>query len=133
MNLWSDIACQNLSGKKPWKLPEGRYSATTLEVCQADTDKNKWSLSCTRSTGKLRNFKIQPNKTLSLKAGPPFAIKSSATRKDDDILISFRLRGQAGEQYNPAIYKAGKRMPAPAFKIVDKTGKVLVSGKFKYG
>jgi len=133
LNLWSDIACQNLYGQKPWKLPEGRYSATALEVRQTDADKNTWSLSCTRSTGKLRSFKIQPNKTLSLKAGPPFAIKSSASRKDDNILISFRLHGQAGEQYSPAIYKAGKRMPAPAFKIVDKTGKVLVSDKFKYG
>ena len=47
--------------------------------------------------------------------------------------IGFALKSPCGIQFAPGATKDGKQQPAPSFKILDASGKVLKSDKFSYG
>jgi hypothetical protein len=52
---------------------------------------------------------------------------------DNSLMLSFALRGRAGEEYEAGARRNGRSQPAPSFVIQDETGKELASGKFEYG
>jgi hypothetical protein len=72
-------------------------------------------------------------KDSSGKSGPPLLIKTDVQISGRDVSIGLIVEGQAGEKYAGGVQKNGQWQPAPAFNIVDEAGKVLASGKFKYG
>lgn len=67
------------------------------------------------------------------KSGPPLLIKTDVQIRGRDVSIGLIVEGQAGEKYVGGVQKNGQWQPAPAFNIVNETGKVLASGRFKYG
>ena len=67
------------------------------------------------------------------KSGPPLLIKTDVQISGRDVSIGLIVEGQAGEKYAGGVQKNGQWQPAPAFNIVDQAGKVLTSGRFKYG
>ena len=72
-------------------------------------------------------------KDSSAKPGPPLLIKTDVQISGRDVSIGLIVEGQAGEKYAGGVQKNGQWQPAPAFNIVDEAGKVLTSGRFKYG
>ena len=138
LKLWSDAAEQYLCGSaQKWQLPAGRYTALFLELSKLDSRGNNWIFETYRDTGQLRDFEIGPREARSIKIGPPFSIKTKADRGTyrgaDEVGIGFNLEGRAGEQYSGRVLKNGQPLAPPKFEIVDEGGKVLYSGKFKYG
>ena len=132
--LLSDAAHQYLVGvSQQWQLPTGKYTARFLELSRTDSTGSRWTIKGYGETGKLNNFEIRPGEALSLKIGPPLLVKTTAERKDDDILIGVDLQGQSGEQYGAQIMRNGRPLPAPKFKIVNESGRELTVGEFKYG
>lgn len=139
--LLSTAGFHTLTGSEgKWQVPAGRYTAAslTMPVClnfrRTDLEGAEWILTAYGNVGKLEAFEIRPGETLSLKVGPPLAGKTSVTKLSDGTLsIAFVLVGQAGEEYAPGVQKNGKRVPAPKFKILDESGKVLAAGQFEYG
>ena len=71
--------------------------------------------------------------TTTLLVGPPLVGDMQAELYGNSLMLSFALRGRAGEQYVAGALKSGRRQPAPSFVIQDETGKELASGKFEYG
>jgi hypothetical protein len=69
----------------------------------------------------------------SAKTGPPLLIKTDVQISGRDVSIGLIVEGQAGEKYAGGVQKNGQWQPAPAFDIVNEAGKVLTSGRFKYG
>ena len=65
--------------------------------------------------------------------GPPLLVKTDIQIKGRDVSIGLVVEGQAGEKYVGGVQKNGLWQPPPAFNIVNKAGKVLTSGRFKYG
>jgi hypothetical protein len=47
--------------------------------------------------------------------------------------VDFELEGRAGELYKPGGEKNKTPVPEPGFKIIDGAGRVVDSGRFKYG
>ena len=93
------------------------------------TDENgdKWVLDLARGQS------LSSLKDSSAKSGPPLLVKTDVQIKGRYVSIDLIVEGQAGEKYAGGVRKNRQRQPAPGFNIVDEAGKVLTSGRFKYG
>ena len=93
------------------------------------TDENgdKWVLDL------VKGQSLSSLKDSSAKTGPPLLVKTDVQISGRDVSIGLIVEGQAGEKYAGGVQKNGRWQPAPAFNIVSETGKVLTSGRFKYG
>lgn len=67
------------------------------------------------------------------KTGPPLLITTDVQIKGLDVSIGLVVEGQAGEKYVGGVQKNGQWQPPPEFNIVNEAGKILTSGRFKYG
>ncbi len=134
LKLWSDSVEEFLSGSDgKWQIPAGKYSALFVELNEIDSERDAWTFRGYRDTASLRDFEIRAGQTTTFKIGPPFTIKTEARQIAHRVSIGLKLEGCAGEQYCFPIMKGSRRQPTPTFKIVDESGKVLVSDRFKYG
>ncbi|MCP4610333.1 MAG: hypothetical protein GY845_16605 [Planctomycetes bacterium] len=134
--LWSDAARQILNDppNTNWQLPAGIYSTSPIELRHVDTSGNRWIFRTSRENlGKLKNFEITAGQTTMFRIGPPFSIKTSVEQRGEFALIGFSLEGQSGDCYTPGARKGRATAPEPKFEIVDEAGKILESGRFKYG
>lgn len=93
------------------------------------TDENgdKWILELAKGQS-LSNLKDS-----SSKSGPPLLVRTDVQIKGRDVSIGLVVEGQAGEKYVGGVQKNGQWMPPPTFNIVNEAGKILASGRFKYG
>jgi len=134
LKLWSDTAQQFISNlKSNGPIPAGKYKALFIEWSQIDSERNAWTFTCYRDTGILRDFEVSKNKTTSFEIGPPFQIKTTTRQSRNTVSIGFNLLGQGQEKYGADFKKNGRRVSAPIFRIIDETGNVVDSGRFKYG
>ena len=69
----------------------------------------------------------------SKKPGPPLLVKTDVQISGRDVSIGLIVQGQAGELYVPGVQKNGQWQPEPGLKVIDEAGKILATGKFKYG
>ncbi|NQT04332.1 MAG: hypothetical protein HQ580_20065 [Planctomycetes bacterium] len=134
LTLWSDTAHQQLSGSGgKWRVPVGRYGVVLLELTETDSAGNKWTFKIDKAgKGKLGDFEIRPGESTSFRIGPPFQARTSIEKRGRDALVSFNLKGQAEELYVPGGTRNGKEVPEPEFKIIDGSGRVAHSGRFKF-
>ena len=72
-------------------------------------------------------------KSNGAKPGPPLLVKTDVQTGGREVSIGLVVEGQAGEKYVGGVKKNEQLQPPPRFKIVDKAGKVLNTGKFEYG
>ena len=134
VELWSDSGIHTLrTGKAPWRLPAGTYSAVTLELWTRGEAGKEWRLSSARSPGDMEAFTIEPNATTSFRAGPPLTDRVTVTGGGGMVSIQLAVVGQAGEEYEVGASCGPDQQPAPQFRILDEAGNVLLSDKFEYG
>jgi hypothetical protein len=97
------------------------------------------SLSVTGENGDRWVLDLIKGQTLSVlkssgsKPGPPLLVKTDVQTRGREVSIGLIVEGQAGEKYAGGVKKNEQWQPPPRFKVVDKAGKVLASGVFKYG
>jgi protein involved in polysaccharide export with SLBB domain len=97
------------------------------------------SLSITGENGDRWVLDLTKGQTLSVlkssgsKPGPPLLVKTDVQTKGREVSIGLIVEGQAGEKYAGGVKKNEQWQPPPRFKVVDKAGAVLASGKFEYG
>ena len=93
------------------------------------TDENgdKWVLELAKGQA------LSGLKSSGAKPGPPLVVKTDVQTKGLEVSIGLVVEGQAGEKYVGGVQKNERWQPPPRFKIVDKAGKVLTTGAFKYG
>ncbi|MGD8500269.1 MAG: hypothetical protein PVJ86_06460 [Phycisphaerales bacterium] len=92
-----------------------------------DENGNKWVLD------PVKGQSVSRFKDSSAKPGPPLLAKADVQTRGRVVSIGLVVKGQAGEAYQPGIIRNGSRVPAPEFKIIDESGKVVGSGRFEYG
>ena len=102
-----------------------RHGISSLSV--TDENGDKWVLDLAKglSLSVLNNSSSKP--------GPPLLVKTDVQTKGRELSIGLIVEGQAGETYAGGVKKNERWQPPPRFKVVDKAGKVLASGVFKYG
>ncbi len=97
------------------------------------------SLSVTDENGDRWILDLTKGQSLSVfnssgsKPGPPLLVKTDVQTEGREVSIGLIVEGQAGEIYAGGVKKNERWQPPPRFKVVDKAGKVLASGVFKYG
>jgi len=96
-------------------------------------DGQTWRIDSNGPWADLSEIRTKNNQTTTLRLGPPFLVKPSISKSGSLIAINYAIVGQAGEQYQNAARKNGRAVIAAELTIVDETGNVLDSGKFKYG
>ncbi len=98
-------------------------------ITATDDQGSKWQMISDKSPPlrTLLNRKVKP--------GPPLTVGTRVRRQGPMMLLDLVIRGQAGETYWPSITRDGKRVrsSAPSFTVVDRSGKVVGSGKFQFG
>jgi hypothetical protein len=95
----------------------------------SSTDENgdKWVLDL------IKGQSLAGLKDSSAKPGPPLLVKTDVQISGRNVSIGLIVEGQVGEKYAGGVQKNGQWQPAPAFNIVNEAGKILASGRFKYG
>jgi hypothetical protein len=96
-------------------------------LSMTDGNGHKWVLDPVKGQSRSRI------KDSSAKPGPPLLVKADVQTMGRVVSIGLVVEGQAGEVYQPGIIRNGSRVPAPGFKIIDESGKVVGSGRFEYG
>ncbi len=96
-------------------------------LSMTDENGDKWILDLARRQS------LSSLKDSNAKSGPPLLVKTDVQIRGRNVSISLIVEGQAGEKYIGGVRKNRQRQPAPGFNIVDEAGKVLTSGRFRYG
>jgi hypothetical protein len=107
--------------------PSSRQQLGLSPLSLTDENGIKWILDLAKGQS------ISGLKDSIAKAGPPLLVKTDVQIIGRDVSIGLIVEGQAGEKYAGGVQKNGQWQPAPAFDIVNEAGKVLASGRFKYG
>ncbi|MHC4659561.1 MAG: hypothetical protein ACYS83_10385 [Planctomycetota bacterium] len=131
---WSRVTVS--SDTEKIKVKTGTYRPRRLEIVK-EGGGNKWRIFSSGPWGDLRTVKVRKDETTVLKPGEPFFISANVRQQRQSgsrlVSIGISIIGRAGEHYSSRIAKNGRDVGAPKLKIVDESGKVLASGKFKYG
>lgn len=108
---------------KPWDSTN-RYRGKQLE--ETDNEGNRWALAFIKGPSRtaLRN---------GITPGGPLTVSVNLRTRGAQALLDLQVQGQAGERYLGGARKNGRRMPAPQFEIIAKSGQMVGSGTFRYG
>ena len=120
------------SGVEPIELPARKYSPRRISLA-VQKGGTEWVISGFGPWGELAKIKVKGGQTAVLKPGPPFNVKTNVRRRGQYLSIGLFVIGQAGEHYDVRVRTRRGPLPAPKLKIVDESGKVLVSDKFRFG
>jgi hypothetical protein len=92
-----------------------------------------WRIESRGPWADLSKLKVGNKESVKIRLGPPFLIKSQVHKQGSVVSIGYIIIGRAGEQYQNLITKDNRAVTGAKIKIIDEAGKVLESGKFKYG
>ena len=120
------------TGTGPWRVRGRVHRPQRLSLSMQQEGQN-WRIDSHGPWGHLSRIKLKNNQTKTLRLGPPFLIRPNISKSGSRIAIDYAIVGQAGEQYQNLATKNGRPVIGAELTIVDETGNVLDSGKFKYG
>ena len=110
--------------------PSSPPGVERVELAAAETEDangDVWSLQL------LKGQSSQIIARSGAKPGPPLLVRPEAEVRGRIVVAGVTLQGQAGEQYVPGVQRNGEWLPAPGFRLVSESGKVLAAGRFEYG
>jgi hypothetical protein len=110
-----------------FSVPASRQQLGLTPLTTTDENGDKWVLDLAKGQS------LSSLKDSSAKTGPPLLVRTDVQITGREVSIGLVVEGQAGEKYAGGVQKNGQWQPAPAFNIVNEAGKVLTSGRFKYG
>ena len=116
----------------PVKTHVGKYLALQGNLAK-NADGDRWLASFYGAQDVSSRITVNKDQTSVLTIGPPLNVKTDVELMGREVSIGLSISGQSGERYNPQMTKNGRALDAPGLKIMDETGKLLASGKFKYG
>ncbi len=107
--------------------PDGGNRISLSVPTKQDANGNMWS---------LQLLKGQPSQIIAqagVEPGPPLLVKPEVAVQGRIVEVGVTVQGQAGEKYVPGVQRNDKWLPAPKFRLISETGKVLAAGQFEYG
>ena len=120
------------SGAEPAKIGARIYRPQHLRLSMGQNG-HTWRIESRGPWADLSKLKVGNNETVKIRLGPPFLIKSRVHKQGSVVSIGYTIIGRAGEQYQNLITKDGRAVTGATINIIGEAGKVLESGKFKYG
>ncbi|HCO92930.1 MAG TPA: hypothetical protein DIU00_03095 [Phycisphaerales bacterium] len=120
------------SAVEPAKIGARIYRPKLLSLSMKQGG-DTWRIKSQGPWGDLSKIKVRHKEATALKLGPPFLIKPEVQKNGSNLSIDYAIIGRAGEKYDKNVTKNNWAVTRAKIKIVDETGNVLESGKFKYG
>lgn len=120
------------SGAEPAEIGARIYRPQRLRLSMGQ-DGHTWRIESRGPWAELSKMKVRNKEAITIRLGPPFRIKSQVHKNRSVVSIGYTIIGRAGEQYQNFITKDSRVVTGAKIKIIDEAGKVLESGKFKYG
>lgn len=120
------------SGPEPSEIRAGNYKPTHLKITRK-RDGQTWELQSRGPWGQLGKIAVAGGQTTTIDVGAPLRVKPKVTQMRGKVFVGLSIYGQAGEKYQNTILRNGRRGSAPKVRVIDKAGKVLASGAFRYG
>ena len=130
--LLSDTATQQVDFEGEIRLPAGQYHIVYGQLEYSGQEEAVFRQHADFSND-IRKGKITitAGSTVTLNPGPPFTIKSSVSKQNNNTLsINAGLVGYEGEEYGLRITDSKTK---PALTIVDENDNVIHSGQMEYG
>jgi len=124
---------------KDVQAPAGTYQLYAHNT-QAKDSSGSWRYDATGTTSG-KKFQLAEDTVLPLPFGSPLRVSVSSRSRDGQyvqpkaggtVVLSLTFSGQGGETYTN-IQRNGGRPPAPTFKVVDESEKIVAKGTFQYG
>jgi hypothetical protein len=110
-------------------IPAKNYRLISYTAIAKDKNGIEWSAKCYFNN---RQIKIKPNETVHLEAGAPFVTSIKVTKVgSDQAKMALMVIGKGGDNYT--IQRLDGKSRLSRFKVMDKSGKLLWQGSFKYG
>jgi len=131
--LYSDAGMYQLFGSEKYTIPPGKYQLMALLLKGTDEEGHKWELQSSRGFSAFDNFEIVTGEKSRMEAGPPLTVATDVRKSGNSVRLSVSVKGRMGEEYPAGATKNDGRQSAPDFKILDESGKTLVTGSFRYG
>ncbi len=110
--------------------PSSSPGVERIELAAAatqDANGDVWSLQL--SKGQSSQIIAQAG----VKPGPPLLVRPEVAVRGRIVDVSVVMQGQAGEKYVPGVQRNDKWLPAPKFRLISESGKVIAQGQFEYG
>jgi hypothetical protein len=120
------------SGAEPAEISARIYRPQHLRLSMGQ-DGHTWQIESRGPWADLSKLKVGNEEAVKIRLGPPFLIKSQVHKQGSVVSIGYAIIGRAGEQYQNLITKDSRVVTGAKIKIIDEAGKILESGKFKYG
>ncbi|MEJ2704721.1 MAG: hypothetical protein P8Z79_19980 [Sedimentisphaerales bacterium] len=120
------------TGRGPAAVGAGIHRPQHLRLSMGQNGHNYLLLS-QGPWGDLARIKVRNDKTTPLRLGPPLSIEPKVRKNGPIVTIEFNVVGRAGELYEKFVRRDNRAMAGASLKIVNKVGRVLESGKFRYG
>lgn len=120
------------TGSGPREVPARVYAPSRLRLTRTK-DGDTWQLESRGPWGELARIKVESGRTTTVKFGPPLLIRPEVRLGGGQVSVDLSIIGQAGETYRNVITKNNRMVSEPEVKIIDPSGTVLASGRFKYG
>ncbi len=127
--VWLNIAGDQL---ETIAVPEGKYTILQLSEERQDKSGRKWSLD-TSKAGPAGFLEVKAGQTVSLPQMDPIKVNAQIHQSGKNgRRISAQFQTAQGLMITDA--KMGNKQPkAPTYEIHDSSGKLVASGKLKYG
>jgi len=120
------------SGSRAVAVPARKYRPRRLQITARENG-STWKLLSQGPWGTLNRVAVASGETTSINAGPPLRISPEVRSYHGRVSIGWSIYGRAGEQYQNIVWKNDRRVAAPQLRIIDREGRVLASGRFRYG
>lgn len=120
------------SGSEPAVINSRIYKPQFLSLSMRQ-DRHNWKIESFGPWADISRIKVPNNEATAIKLGPPLLIQPKINKNKSILSIGYTIAGQAGENYSNFITKDNRVVTGAKINIIDEAGKVLESGKFKYG
>ena len=124
------VRCPGNANARVWKRstrPRGLCLITPAPTTTQDDSGGIWGLQL------LKGQSSQIIAQAGVKPGPPLLVRPEVAVRGRIVDVSVVMQGQAGEKYVPGVQRNDKWLPAPKFRLISESGKVIAQGQFEYG
>lgn len=119
-----------VSGKSgALEVPTGKYELVGYTSMVTAKDKTKWYINVSRQSG--GNVEITPTTNMKFKASSSYSASVKVAQNGDQVSMSLQMAADNGDTCS--IRSLDSKAQPPSFKVLSKSGEVLMSGKFAYG
>lgn len=112
-------------------VPAGKYMIASYGCTLADKDGGKWVVNVTPSAAeRSKQTEIKPNEIIKMAPVKSIDASIEVNQNGDQVSMSLKMLSNGR---SCSIMSADGKSEAPGFKVLSKSGDVLMSGKFQYG